>query len=399
MNSSQGVETRHPDLSAWRIVAIGVVSFAMATGIGRFAFTALLPLMIRDGTLTVVTGAEWATANYVGYLIGALSSARFSADPMRGLRLSMVGVTIVTLAIALISSPAANLAGLVLRLAAGIFTGWATVCASSWCLTELARRQAANLSAWIFSGSGLGIVLSGMTVWLGGRQPASWLWIELGLMVMAATFFTNVSHPSSSQLPAAAPVNASAEIPAGQLGAYWPMVLCYGIFGFGYIIPATFLPVMAQRQMDDPLVFGMVWPIFGAAAALSGIVSTRWLGRGQANRIWSISQGLMGLGTALPIFTQSLWALAVSGVLMGCSMTAAASAAMMLARKRVPGNPTPLLARMTAALALGQIIGPLLVRTLGTLQWAGWDAVTLSLALASLLFALSTVWIARYEKT
>ena len=154
---------------------------------------------------------------------------------------------------------------------------------------------------------------------------------------------------------------------------------------------------MAQRQMADPLVFGMVWPIFGAAAALSGIVSTRWLGRGQANRIWATSQGLMGLGTALPIFTQSLWALAVSGVLMGCSMTAAASAAMMLARKRVPGNPTPLLARMTAALALGQIIGPLLVRTLGTLQWAGWDGLTLSLALASLLFALSTVWIARYE--
>src|SRR5262249_56809301 len=58
------------------------------------------------------------------------------------------------------------------------------------------------------------------------------------------------------------------------------LVLCYGAFGFGYIIPATFVPAMARELVKDPLVFGWSWPIFGLAAALSTIVAaggTRFL--------------------------------------------------------------------------------------------------------------------------
>ncbi len=54
------------------------------------------------------------------------------------------------------------------------------------------------------------------------------------------------------------------------------IALCYAAFGFGYIIPATFLPAMARRYVTDPTAFGLAWPIFGAAAALSTWVA-RWL--------------------------------------------------------------------------------------------------------------------------
>ena len=54
---------RHP---AWLVVGCGIVALAAAMGIGRFAFTPLLPLMLRDGTLTTNVGAEWAAANYGG---------------------------------------------------------------------------------------------------------------------------------------------------------------------------------------------------------------------------------------------------------------------------------------------------------------------------------------------
>ena len=47
-------------------------------GIGRFAFTPLMPLMMRDGTLSAAAGAEWAAANYGGYLVGALTASWFS---------------------------------------------------------------------------------------------------------------------------------------------------------------------------------------------------------------------------------------------------------------------------------------------------------------------------------
>ena len=66
-------------LPDWLILVLGAMALALAMGIGRFAFTPLMPLMLRDGTLTAAQGAEWATLNYVGYLLGALTAAWFSA--------------------------------------------------------------------------------------------------------------------------------------------------------------------------------------------------------------------------------------------------------------------------------------------------------------------------------
>ena len=78
--------------SVGRIVIAGIAALAVAMGIGRFAFTPLMPLMLRDGSLDAVAGAEWAAANYIGYLVGALdrsslraqSPARVTPVPMGG---------------------------------------------------------------------------------------------------------------------------------------------------------------------------------------------------------------------------------------------------------------------------------------------------------------------------
>ena len=51
-------------------------------GIGRFAFTPLLPLMVRDGALPQNAGAWLAASNYLGYLVGALmAAARWGVEP------------------------------------------------------------------------------------------------------------------------------------------------------------------------------------------------------------------------------------------------------------------------------------------------------------------------------
>ena len=54
----------------WLVVSSGIVALAAAMGVGRFAFTPLMPLMMRDGTLSATAGAEWAAANYGGTLLG-----------------------------------------------------------------------------------------------------------------------------------------------------------------------------------------------------------------------------------------------------------------------------------------------------------------------------------------
>lgn len=379
-----------PGQATWQVVAAGIVALALAMGIGRFAFTPLLPLMLRDGTLGAAAGAEWAAANYGGYLAGALTASWFARDPQRGLRLALVGVALTTLAIAALDGALLHPGGLVLRAGAGVFSAWVLVCTSSWCLAELARRRAPQLGAWVYTGVGLGIALAGLLAWLGGRQPARWLWLELGLIALAGTLLI-ARGPRLAPATAAPAAPSSPHAPRGQL----PLVACYGILGFGYIVPATFLPMMARQQVADPMVFGLTWPLFGTAAALSVAGAARWLPGWPRRQVWALAHGAMALGTALPMATQALWSLAGSAVLVGGTFMVATMAGLQLARERAPANPTPLLARMTAAFAIGQIAGPLVVRALGAGRWLGLDAVAWTHAAATVLLCLTAAWLWR----
>lgn len=366
-------------------------------GIGRFAFTPLMPLMLRDGTMSAATGAEWAAANYGGYLIGALTASRFSRSPPLGLLLALFGVALTTLAIALINGTSMALIGAVLRASTGVFSAWALVCASSWCLVELARRHAAYLGAWIYTGVGLGIALTGVLAWLGGRQEARSLWLELGLLAVAGAGAVFVwLGPRSRNTPIASTgSHASSSVALSTGRGHLTLVLCYGTFGFGYIVPATFLPTMARQQVSDPLVFGLTWPLFGLASVLSVGAAARWLSGLPRRRVWALAHGAMALGTALPLATQAIWALASSAVFVGGTFMVATMAGLQLAREQSPNNPTPLLARMTVAFAIGQIAGPLLVRMLGPGRWAGWDALAWTNAAATTLLAATAVWLWR----
>ena len=78
------------------VVLLGVLALVVAMGIGRFAFTPILPLMLRDETLGSTDGAQWAAANYLGYLLGALTARRFSLDPTFGLKIALIGIVLTT---------------------------------------------------------------------------------------------------------------------------------------------------------------------------------------------------------------------------------------------------------------------------------------------------------------
>src|SRR5260370_39914774 len=53
----------------------GLVTLGVAMGIGRFAFTPILPMMQQDAAVSVAVGGWLASADYVGYLLGAISAA------------------------------------------------------------------------------------------------------------------------------------------------------------------------------------------------------------------------------------------------------------------------------------------------------------------------------------
>ena len=394
MNDLQ-VPPTDPRPSAWWVVASGALALAVAMGIGRFAFTPLMPLMLRDGSLSAAQGAEWAAANYLGYLLGALSAPRFARQPQRGLRTALYGVALSTLAIAGIGDGLPIGVGTLLRTAAGIFSAWALVCTSTWCLGELAQRQLTRLGAWLYTGVGAGIALAGVFAWLGGRQPAQWLWGEFGLLALAGAALVGRSLRGPPATPTRPGAMAADEAAPTRARSPLGLVLCYGSFGFGYIVPATFLPALARQQVDDPLVFGLTWPLFGLAAALSVAGAARWLSHWPRRRVWALAQGGMAVGTALPVATPALWSLAASAVFVGGTFMVTTMAGLQMAREQAPANPTPLLARMTVAFALGQILGPLLVRALGAGRWLGGDAMAWVHMAATVLLVGTSVWLWR----
>lgn len=388
-----GIPAGSPPVAS--VVGAGLLSLAVAMGIGRFAFTPLLPLMLRDGDLSSIAGAEWAMANYLGYLVGALTAGRVATHPRRASLIGLVGVAITTIATGLLSQDAPAIAGPLLRATAGLFSAWVLVGVSGWCLVELARAGRPALSAWVYTGVGCGIALAGLLTWLGGGQPARWLWLELGLMAALGALLVALLGAPADKAPTAA--RGPPERPPGRSDA--GLIACYGVFGYGYIVLATFLPAMARDSIDDPIVFGLTWPVFGLAAAVSVAISARWGSRRSRENIWAIAQSAMALGTALPLVSVSLSVLVASAVLVGGTFMVATMAGMQLARERHPDHPTPLVARMTIAFACGQIAGPLLIRAISDAEPMGLPALQWANLIATASLAVSAAWLWRLALT
>lgn len=112
-------------------------------GIGRFAFTPMLPLMQLHDQISLQQGSLLASANYVGYLVGALLLFAVNPPPARAARYGLAAVAGATLAMAFTSSVAA---WLVLRAIAGLASAFVMVGISGWALAVLAGESRADWS-------------------------------------------------------------------------------------------------------------------------------------------------------------------------------------------------------------------------------------------------------------
>src|SRR5882672_6312723 len=110
----------------------GLAALAAAMGIGRFAFTPLLPMMQDDTGVSLAQGGYLASANYLGYLAGALWAMR-PARPDFAIRAAMLAIALTTLAMGYAHGMPA---WILLRALAGAASAWALVHVSSWALQQ-----------------------------------------------------------------------------------------------------------------------------------------------------------------------------------------------------------------------------------------------------------------------
>src|SRR4030081_708987 len=87
--------------SALSVALAGLIALAVAMGIGRFAFTPILPMMQEDAGVSIAMGGWLASANYVGYLAGALSVIWWRIGATTGIRVGLATIGLATLAMGL----------------------------------------------------------------------------------------------------------------------------------------------------------------------------------------------------------------------------------------------------------------------------------------------------------
>jgi predicted MFS family arabinose efflux permease len=375
--------------SAISIALCAMLTLAVAVGIGRFAFTPLLPIMQAETGLTLAAGGWLASANYIGYFLGAVSAVWLSLAPGTVVRGSLLIIAGATAAMGMLHG---QLAWLVLRGIAGVASAWALISASAWCLPQLAAMQAASLGGIVFAGVGFGIAVTGLLCF--AFLHLSWsyaqAWIALGAVASLLTLAIWPGYRGRAEVQqamAASPAPASPQLVAAPAADRVRLIACYGVFGFGYIVPATFLPAMARQAIPDPAVFAWAWPIFGLAAFFSTL-ATAFLGRRLPyRRIWAGGHVVMAIGVALPMLSSNITAILISALCVGGTFMVATLFGMQEARRVAPDSPAALMANMTAAFAFGQILGPALVAVLP----AGAAALKALLGAAAALLLLSAL--------
>lgn len=352
----------------------GLIALAIAMGIGRFAFTPVLPMMQADAGLSVVAGGWLASANYFGYLLGAIAVLMMRFSHGRMIRIGLVAVGASTIAMAFTHSFEL---WMVLRFIAGLASAWVLIYVSAW---GFGRPEA------VFSGVGIGIAVAGLVclalMVAGVGYEAAW--IVLGVIAIAASWFV---WPAFARQDGSAPIDR--EESWRWNGETVRLTLSYFAFGFGYIIPATFLPAMARDVISDPKLFGLSWPILGAVAAASTFFAAALRKRYGDRRIWIGGQLLMAGGVAVLALSSvpAVLRTTLSAVLVGGTFVVVTMAAIQEGRRIAgPHGARLLIAAMTVVFALGQIAGPVLVGLTNNID------VSLILAAGLLLGGALLLW-------
>ena len=331
----------------------GLVALAAAIGIGRFVYTPILPLMVADLGMTKATAGVVASANFAGYLAGALLAATslVAGSRRRWLLAGLAASAVTTGAMGLVSSTGSFLA---LRFIGGAASAFGLVFASALVLDALAAASRPELSALHFAGVGVGIAVSavlsaGLTVLSGGWRS---IWLAAGAISLAAVAIVPTLIPDrAGPSPKAA---AADRVIDGRLAAF---VIAYGLFGFGYIITATFLVAIVRDARYARAFEPVVWLVVGLTAAPSVALWTwisRRIGVGRAFALACVAEAIGVAASVMPATSAVL----LGAALLGGTFMGLTALGLIGARGLSRGDPRTTLAMMTASFGLGQIVGP-----------------------------------------
>ena len=377
------------------IACIGLYCLAVVMGFGRFLFTATLPNIMTQLSLSTVIAGWLASVNYSGYFIGALIAMFVPQRLTWQMLIAWTAVSIVTTMLLVVPNLSLNI-WYVIRLLSGIASGVAMILSSSLVIQSFSHERRSVLSALHYAGIGVGISASAVLTWwlltLGYHFDIIWLvagiislpllWLLYAIRPENSTpFKSKANNSQTSQLQTCKQQAAELkygsqrlsvqqtylnfkhslyEAVAGHTKAIVLLSASYVLAGFGYITSATFLPVMAtQRLMTQSYAGLLIWLVVGIFAMLSNPIWGALAKRiGETKTLMGLTL-LQAFGMCLPIWFDGAIGLYGNAVILGLTFVGMVSMTLNLIKNINPAYSNLLIGLATLAYAIGQFMGPL----------------------------------------
>jgi len=336
----------------------GMLALASALGIGRFVYTPILPAMAETLRLSKTEAGLIASANFVGYLVGALLAA---APRLPGGRRAWLLGALATGAAATAAVEWVDTlpAFLLLRFAGGVASAFVLVLGSALVLDWLARIGLDRWASLHFAGVGFGIAVSALLVDTLREAGAGWwtLWLASDAVAGAAVPVAAWLVPGGKEPMASAPTGREAADKASLSRGVGALTLCHGLFGFGYVVTATFIVAAVHASPELRTLEGRVWLVVGLAA-MPSVPAWAWAGR----RLGVLpAYAFACLAAAVGVTAGGLWNVPagalLAAVLLGGTFMGITALGFAAARALAPEQGRRSSALMTAGFGVGQIAG------------------------------------------
>lgn len=374
------------------VLAAGAVVLLVVHGLGRFIYTPLLPYLVEDGQFDAAGGAAVATWNYLGYLIGAMLAIRWHriAQIRRLLPAALAVHVLTTLMITQTDDLMMISAS---RWLNGVANGMVFVHAPALILEWLVFRNRTAMSGLVYIGVGLGLLLSsglvaGSSDWLHSADrwwPAAVLSIPLAWW--GAAKLVKLELPDRPQDSAHTRVATTPLLDRASM----PLFLSYAGAGLGYILPMTFLPLLANLELPaNHWLLDGTWIIVALCT-----IPAPWVWNKLGARIGDLLALKLNFAVQLAgVLAAVLWpgatGLVLCAALVGSTFLGTVLLTQRIGRGLHPHQGPRLSAAMVALYGFTQMVGPWLTKQ--WLEMGGTLGSAFGIGVAALAFGLFFVF-------
>lgn len=351
--------------SALWVLIGGMLGMMVAMGIGRFAFTPILPLMQRDLGISNSLAGGLASLNYAGYLAGALICAVWP----HVLRYTSVNVTALVASIAttlLMGFTQSPYWWGALRLVSGVASAMLFVAIAIEVSETMARSSHSRWSSVLYGGIGLGIALSGVSTQildLLGGWSAAWKGMG-GISVILAL----VGILMAGKRRGAISIPDTSSPSKGTLEGVGRLATAYFLEGVGYIVSATFLVTMIAHTPGLARFAPWSWVAVGLAAAPSTIFWQQMASRLGVRNALTLAYSIQACGIFLSSIATRPISTGLAAVIFGGTFLGIVSLVMPEGARRAGTDGRRAAAILTVCFGAGQVIGPPLAGLLADQQ-------------------------------